>query len=324
MLVRKKSEGSDGPTYAMKTLRKKELLKRRQIDHTQTERKVLQDIHHPFLVSLRFAFQSEEKLYMVLDFMEGGELFTWLREKKRFSEYQSRLYAAEITLALGHLHNHNIIYRDLKPENILLDGEGHLKLADFGLAKEGVVGAGAEGGATTFCGTPEYLAPEILANKGHGKAVDWWSMGTLIFELMCGLPPFYDTNQNRMYSKIQSASLTFPAKVTISDQGKDFIRRILTRKVDDRLGSEGEEQVKAHQWFMETTTTGLQSLDWVAVFKKATKPEHVPPKAGAGNFDAEFTSEKAIDSVVSGALSDAQQEKTKFQGFTYAEDTLGS
>ena len=167
-------------------------------------------------------------------------------------------------------------------------------------------------------------APEILANKGHGKAVDWWSMGTLIFELMCGLPPFYDTNQNRMYSKIQSASLAFPSKVKISDQGKDFIQRILTRKVDARLGSKGEEQVKGHQWFVETTTTGLQPLDWVAVLKKETKPEHVPPKAGAGNFDVEFTSEKAIDSVVSGALSDAQQEKTKFQGFTYAEDTLGS
>lgn len=319
MLVRKKSEGAKGATYAMKTLRKKELLKRKQIGHTQTERKILQDIDHPFLVGLKFAFQTEDKLYMVLEFMGGGELFHWLRIKKRFTENQSKLYAAEITLALGHLHSHNIIYRDLKPENILLDESGHLKLADFGLAKEGVSGAGAEGGATTFCGTPEYLAPEILTNKGHGKAVDWWSMGTLVFELMCGLPPFYDTNQSRMYNKIQTAEVKFPDN-KVSAQGQQFILDLLERQVEKRLGSrqpDGEAQVKEHAWF--------SSLDFAQVMSKAYKPELVPPKSGAANFDEEFTSEAAIDSVVTGALSDAHKEKTAFKGFTYQDGgALGS
>lgn len=147
---------------------------------------------------------------MVLDYMAGGELFFWLKKDRRFSENRARLYTAEITLALEALHSANIIYRDLKPENILLDAEGHIRLTDFGLSKDGITGAGAEGGTKTFCGTPEYLAPEILENKGHGKAVDWWSLGTLLYEMLCGLPPYYDTNVQRMYHKILHAPLKFP------------------------------------------------------------------------------------------------------------------
>ena len=188
--------------YAMKTLRKSALLKRNQIAHTKTERNILQNFNHPFLVELHFGFQTKEKLYLVLDFMSGGELFFWLKAQKRFSEPRAKLYAAEIYLALSFLHKHDIVYRDLKPENILVDGDGHLRVTDFGLSKDGVSGAGKEGGTGTFCGTPEYLAPEILANKGHGKAVDWWSFGTLVFEMLKGLPPFYDQNMQRMYDKI--------------------------------------------------------------------------------------------------------------------------
>jgi serine/threonine protein kinase len=126
---------------------------------------------------LYLSTQSEDKLYMVLEYMKGGELFHWLRQAKRFTEDRAKLYGAEILLALEHLHSHDIVYRDLKPENILMDEDGHLRLTDFGLSKEEVSGAGAEGGTKTFCGTPEYLAPEILENRGHGKAVDWWSLG---------------------------------------------------------------------------------------------------------------------------------------------------
>ena len=131
---------------------------------------------------------------MVLEFMPGGELFFWLKKARKFSQPRAKLYCAEILLALDCLHKNDIIYRDLKPENILMDAEGHLRLADFGLSKEEVTGAGAEGGTKTFCGTPEYLAPEILRNRGHGKAVDWWSLGTLLFEMLNGLPPFYNKN----------------------------------------------------------------------------------------------------------------------------------
>ena len=171
--------------------------------HTKTERMILQTMQHPFLMTLQFAFQSEDKLYMVLEYMKGGELFHWLRQAKRFTEDRAKLYGAEILLALAHLHSHDIVYRDLKPENILMDEDGHLRLTDFGLSKESVSGAGAEGGTKTFCGTPEYLAPEILENRGHGKAVDWWSLGVLIYEMMVGRPPFYDKNMQKMYSKVR-------------------------------------------------------------------------------------------------------------------------
>jgi serum/glucocorticoid-regulated kinase 2 len=148
--------------------------------------------------------------YMVLNYRSGGELFFWLKRDRRFSENRSRLYAAEITCALEALHAYDIVYRDLKPENILLDAVGHIRLTDFGLAKGNITGPGADGGTKTFCGTPEYLAPEILENRGHGKAVDWWALGTLLYEMMCGLPPFYDTNVQRMYQKILQSELKFP------------------------------------------------------------------------------------------------------------------
>ncbi len=182
MLVKKKDDPT-GTLYAMKTLRKAVLIKRNQVAHTATERHILQNIHSPFLVHLVYAFQSTDKLYMVLDYMAGGELFFWLKKDRKFSENRCRLYAAEITLAIEALHSADIVYRDLKPENILLDESGHLRLTDFGLAKGGITGSGAEGGTKTFCGTPEYLAPEILENKGHGKAVDWWALGTLLYEV---------------------------------------------------------------------------------------------------------------------------------------------
>lgn len=182
MLVQKKTDPS-GTLYAMKTLRKAALVKRNQVGHTSTERYILENINCPFLVHLKYAFQTPDKLYMVLDYMAGGEIFFWLKKEKKFAESRAKLYAAEITVALEYLHASNIIYRDLKPENILLDANGHIRLTDFGLAKGGITGPGAEGGTKTFCGTPEYLAPEILENMGHGKAVDWWALGTFLFEV---------------------------------------------------------------------------------------------------------------------------------------------
>lgn len=224
MLVKKKDD-PESKLYALKTLRKAALVKRNQLAHTTTERKILQDIHCPFLVHLVFAFQTADKLYMVLDYMAGGELFFWLKQERKFSETRCRLYTAEITLALDALHKANIVYRDLKPENILLDAAGHIRLTDFGLAKSGVTSYNADGGTKTFCGTPEYLAPEILENKGHGKAVDWWALGTLLFEMLTGLPPFYDTNIHKMYQKILNDPIKFPKgeRCTKNSQPHKFI-----------------------------------------------------------------------------------------------------
>ncbi len=159
------------------------------------ERRIMGGIDHPFVVALRFAFQTADKLYMVTDYCRGGELFFHLKKMRTFPEPMVRFFAAELVCALSHLHSLDIVYRDLKPENVLLDAEGHVHITDFGLSKDDV---SDPRGATTFCGTPEYLAPEMLINRksreGYGKAVDWWSLGTLIFEMLTGWPPFYDKN----------------------------------------------------------------------------------------------------------------------------------
>lgn len=321
MLTRKKDDPS-GTLYAMKTLRKAALVKRNQLAHTATERKILQQIHCPFLVHLVYAFQTPEKLYMVLDYMGGGELFFWLKKDRRFSENRCRLYTAELTVALEAIHSHDIIYRDLKPENILLDLEGHLRITDFGLSKDGISGSGAEGGTKTFCGTPEYLAPEILENKGHGKAVDWWALGTLLYEMLCGLPPFYDTNVQKMYQKILTNPLRFPrpeASRPISNAAKDFLRRILERNISTRLGSTSDAaELKATEF--------LSILDFDKVNRKEYEAEFKPPETAgdptaATNFDAEFTSEVPTDSLVVSHMTGTMQEKSKFEGFTYRGET---
>ncbi|CCI44484.1 unnamed protein product [Albugo candida] len=315
MMVRKKDTRK---IYAMKTLRKAALIKRNQMLHTKTERSILQSIKHPCLTSLTYAFQTPEKLYLVMDYCGGGELFFWLKKDRRFSQQKARLFAAEIVLALQALHTHDIIYRDLKPENILLDLEGHVRLTDFGLSKEAVTGAGAVGGTKTFCGTPEYLAPEILENKGHGKAVDWWSLGTLIYEMLTGLPPFYDQNMQRMYDKILNAPLRFPS--FMSAEAKDLLTGLLTRKVSDRLGSgpTDAEEIKSHPFFKE--------VDFEAVYRREVIPEFQPPNRlgsiDTSNFDLEFTTEKPVDSVVTTTLSETQRNKAQFPGFTYNAETM--
>ena len=223
LLVRDKATKA---VYAMKMLHKSVILERQQTDHTKSERHTLEEISHPFIVNLRFAFQTPTKLYLVMDYCSGGELFFHLKHSGIFGINRSKLYCAEIASALGQLHSAHIIYRDLKPENILLDAEGHIRLTDFGLAKESM-GAGAV--THTFCGTPEYLAPEILLNKGHDKAVDWWSLGILLYEMLFGLPPFYSENLNEMYRGIISAPLTFPTEFPIAQEVIDIIRGFLTR-----------------------------------------------------------------------------------------------
>eukprot|EP00456_Euglypha_rotunda_P056226 TRINITY_DN4612_c0_g1_i13.p1 TRINITY_DN4612_c0_g1~~TRINITY_DN4612_c0_g1_i13.p1 ORF type:complete len:352 (-),score=53.39 TRINITY_DN4612_c0_g1_i13:106-1161(-) len=307
MQVRKKDTGK---IFAMKILKKEQLVARKQVAHTQTERKVLEDIDHPFIVSLRYAFQTPGKLYMVLDYFTGGELFYHLKSTGRFPEERCRYYAAEIALALETLHKNTIVYRDLKPENVLLDEDGHIRLTDFGLSKESVTGKNL---THTFCGTPEYLAPEVIHGGGYGKEVDWWSLGTLLYEMLTGLPPFYNPNLHVMYEKIIRAKLHFPNY--LSPEACSLLSQLLERNPKKRLGGGPDDanEVKKHPFF--------KSIDWDKLYKKELKAPFKPTvtdgKTSVQNIDEEFTKETPRDTPV---MQSSLQTKTQvnFPDFTYA------
>lgn len=235
---------NEGPFYAMKVLPKSEIVRLRQVEHINNERQILQAVRHPFIVSLYTFFQTPTNLFMCLEYIVGGELFSHLRRAVKFHNDVTRFYAAEILLAIEHLHSLNIIYRDLKPENILLDHEGHIKLTDFGFAKL------VEDRTWTLCGTPEYLAPEIIQSKGHGKAVDWWALGVLIYEMLSGYPPFYDSSHIGIYEKILAGQIKFGSQ--IDPMAIDLIQKLLTPDITRRLGNlqRGSMDVKLHPWFL--------------------------------------------------------------------------
>eukprot|EP00499_Haloplacidia_sp_CaronLabIsolate_P008876 CAMPEP_0196781486 /NCGR_PEP_ID=MMETSP1104-20130614/9675_1 /TAXON_ID=33652 /ORGANISM="Cafeteria sp., Strain Caron Lab Isolate" /LENGTH=545 /DNA_ID=CAMNT_0042151719 /DNA_START=50 /DNA_END=1687 /DNA_ORIENTATION=+ len=306
MLARLKRDTS-GKLYAIKTLKKAAIIKRNQVEHTRAEREILEKIRHPFLMRLHYAFQTSSKLYLVMDYLTGGELFFHLKNARRFNEARARFYAAEIVLGLEHLHAQGIIYRDLKPENVLLDGDGHVCLTDFGLSKR--IGPGQK--AVTFCGTPEYLAPEIIRGDGHGKEVDWWSLGILLYEMMVGLPPFYSENVNLMYELIKRAELRFPS--FLSSQARHLLTGLLERIPRNRLGygPADAKSIKEHPFF--------EPIDWDALYHKSIEPPfrpNVKNAADAANFDKEFTSEEVVDSHVgSVAIHGAS---AAFSGFSYA------
>jgi len=297
--------------YALKTIRKAHIVSKSEVGHTLAERTVLAKINNPFIVPLKFSFQSPEKLYLVLAFVNGGELFHHLQREGRFDLNRARFYTAELLCALECLHEYNVIYRDLKPENILLDYTGHIALCDFGLCK---LNMGSKDHTSTFCGTPEYLAPELLLGQGYTKAVDWWTLGVLFYEMLTGLPPFYDQNTNTMYHKIVKDPLTFPADM--DREAKSLISLLLDRDPTRRLGSHGAAEIKAHPFFHQ--------IDWKYLLNKKYAAPFLPSVASAvdtSNFDSEFTSEVPMDSVVDKQfyLSDSVQQQ--FGGWSYANES---
>ncbi|KAJ5078432.1 non-specific serine/threonine protein kinase [Anaeramoeba ignava] len=301
--------------YAMKALQKGKLAETQQIEQTMSERNVLMRTTHPFLVSLHYSFQTEERLYMILDYVDGGELFFHLKKLGTFSEDVVRIYAAEITLALEHLHKMDIVYRDLKPENILIGSDGHLRITDFGLVKMNI-SKRKDGKTNTFCGTPEYLAPEVLKDEGYGKPVDWWSLGILIYEMLVGLPPFYSENLNLMYQKILTATLKFPPG--LSSSARNLISGLLIRDPVKRYGSgkEDSEMIKKHQFF--------EKIDWEKLFSKQTSAPFKPKVKNVydtSNFDREFTQENIQESVPE--ISYMGRDNNAFKGFTFEEDVAG-
>ena len=227
-LVKHRCDGNDVEPLALKCLKKNAIIKLKQIDHVKSEKKVLSIIDHPFIVNLKGYFQTPSHVYMLLDYACGGELFTLLRREGRFANDVALFFACEILLAFDYLHAMDIAYRDLKPENLLIDKQGHVKITDFGFAKE------VRDKTYTLCGTPEYLAPEIIQSKGHNKNVDWWALGVLVFEMLAGYPPFYDDNPMGIYQKIMDGYYEFPPH--IEPKARDLIKSFLCADRSLRLG----------------------------------------------------------------------------------------
>jgi protein-serine/threonine kinase len=253
--------------YAIKMLKKKHLIKKNQVEHTIAERSILENMKHPFIIELVYAFQTTTKLFFVLEFCPGGELFFHLSRIGNFDEKVTKFYCTQIILAIQHLHKHDIIYRDLKPENVLIDSKGYAKLTDFGLSKEGIKDNQS---AHTFCGTPEYLAPEIVDGKGHGKAVDWWSVGAIMFEMLTGQPPFTlrDNNRKELFNDIKSCNLQMPEH--ISPACKDLLSKLFVADPNARIGCgpSGAQEIINHPWFA--------GVDWNLIYQKTIKPPFVP------------------------------------------------
>jgi serine/threonine protein kinase len=317
--------------YAMKVLSKKVIIQKKEIAHTIGERNILvrtATAESPFIVGLKFSFQTPADLYLVTDYMSGGELFWHLQREGRFHEGRAKFYIAELILALRHLHQHDIVYRDLKPENILLDANGHIALCDFGLSKANL----SKGDTTnTFCGTTEYLAPEVLLDEqGYTKMVDFWSLGVLVFEMCCGWSPFYAEDTQQMYKNIAFGKVRFP-RDALSTEGRNFVKGLLNRNPNHRLGAKADaDELMAHAFFAD--------VDWDALGRKALVPPFKPKLKGeldVSNFDPEFTNAlssgnssslnaraAALASGVNPASTPLSPTlQTAFKGFTFVDES---
>ena len=239
-----------GNIFVMKILKKNDIIKQKQVDHVYSEFNILTMLKHPFIVQLfGYNFEDPKYIYFIMEYIQGGELFTLLRTKGTFPVPQTKFYIAHIITIFEYLHSKNIVYRDLKPENILINKNGYLKLTDFGFAKQ------LENEKTyTLCGTPEYLAPEIILNKGHGKAVDWWTLGILLYEMLVGIDPFSDDDPMKTYQKILKGKINFPK--TINKDAKSLIKHLLTQDTSKRYGclKNGVKDILNHRFF--------EGFDW--------------------------------------------------------------
>uniref|UniRef100_A0A674F826 Ribosomal protein S6 kinase n=1 Tax=Salmo trutta TaxID=8032 RepID=A0A674F826_SALTR len=309
-LVRKIKGSDRGQLYAMKVLRKATLKVRDRV-RSKMERDILAEVNHPFIVKLHYAFQTEGKLYLILDFLRGGDLFTRLSKEVMFTEEDVKFYLAELALALDHLHSLGIIYRDLKPENILLDEEGHIKITDFGLSKEAI---DHDKRAYSFCGTIEYMAPEVVNRRGHTHSADWWSFGVLMFEMLTGSLPFQGKDRKETMALILKAKLGMPQ--FLSPEVQSLIRALFKRNPTNRLGAgpDGVEEIKKHNFF--------GNIDWNKLYRREIKPPFKPAVGRPDDtfhFDPEFTSRTPTDSP---GIPPSANTHQLFRGFSFVATNL--
>ncbi|KAJ3609983.1 hypothetical protein NHX12_022077 [Muraenolepis orangiensis] len=267
ILVREKASGK---YYAMKILKKEVIIAKDEVAHTLTESRVLKNTRHPFLTSLKYSFQTKDRLCFVMEYVNGGEdtlalhhmdasKQSFVSKERVFSEERTRFYGAEIVSALDYLHSAKIVYRDLKLENLMLDKDGHIKITDFGLCKEGITDAAT---MKTFCGTPEYLAPEVLEDNDYGRAVDWWGLGVVTYEMMCGRLPFYNQDHEKLFELILMEDIKFPR--TLSTDAKSLLSGLLIKDPNKRLGGgpDDAKEIMRHSFFC--------LVDWQDVYNRKT------------------------------------------------------
>ncbi|KAK7330425.1 hypothetical protein VNO77_24619 [Canavalia gladiata] len=304
-LVRKKGEdclNGDG-VFAMKVMRKDTIIKKNHVDYMKAERDILTKVIHPFIVQLRYSFQTKSKLYLILDFINGGHLFFHLYRQGIFSEDQARIYTAEIVSAVSHLHKNGIVHRDLKPENILMDADGHVMLTDFGLSKE----IDLSGRSNSMCGTTEYMAPEIIQGKGHNKDADWWSVGILLYEMLTGKAPFTHANRKKLQEKIIKEKVKLPPYLT--SEAHSLLKGLLQKDPSTRLGNgtNGDAEIRSHKWF--------RSINWNKLEARELEPKFKPDVTGkdcTANFDQCWTAMPPDDSP-----APTPTAGDHFQGYTY-------
>ena len=308
-------QAGTGRLYAQKQFRKASLTVRKQlVEQTKTERSILESINrHPFVVKLYYAFQDHEKLYLILEYAQGGELFERMRTERMFPEETAAFYMGEMVLALEHLHQTvGVVYRDLKPENCLLDSEGHLLLTDFGLSKEAVDG---EHRCRSMTGTVEYMAPEVIQQQDYGTAVDWWSFGILGFDLLTGASPFRANNDMKIREKILKSKLVMP--YFLSPDAKDLLTRLLRKEPKKRLGGcmpKDMQTIKKHRFFRKIAWAKLEKRE----LEPPIKPLITDPEL-AENFSSEFTELAVSPPVVPAPLQEkmATNEHDPFGGFSF-------
>uniref|UniRef100_A0A8C2XDD5 Protein kinase C n=1 Tax=Cyclopterus lumpus TaxID=8103 RepID=A0A8C2XDD5_CYCLU len=306
-------KGSD-EVYAVKVLKKDVILQDDDVDCTLTEKRILALARkHPYLTQLFCCFQTKDRLFFVMEYVNGGDLMFQIQRSRKFDEARSRFYAAEVTSALMFLHRHGVIYRDLKLDNILLDAEGHCKLADFGMCKEGILNGVS---TTTFCGTPDYIAPEILQELDYGPSVDWWALGVLMYEMMAGQPPFEADNEDDLFESILHDDVLYP--VWLSKEAVSILKAFMTKSPNKRLGcvvAQGlEEAIKLHVFFRE--------IDWTLLEQRKIRPPFKPrikTKRDVNNFDQDFTREEPnLTPVEDNVIKQINQDE--FKGFSYCGD----
>ena len=302
--------------YAMKVYKKSDLREKNQENNTKSERNLLTQINFPFIVEVKFAFQTESKLFLVQEFIQGGDLFFHIHSGQKFSTQKTKFYLVEIILAIDFLHKNNMIYRDLKPENILIDSKGHIKLTDFGLSK---IVTNIEEKSFTICGTLQYIAPEIISGEGYNESVDWWSLGIIMYEMLTGKLPFkfnFDNQEEQEQNdlNIYDKKIKYPS--WIEENAKDLINKLLNKDPEKRLGSgkEGAENIKKHPFFSD--------IDWNKALNKELRPPFIPKIEN--ETDIKYFEKSLVESPVFSDSSlqlvyntEENEDEDDYDGFTF-------